>query len=76
MKRALLTMLSLIMVLPFFAQNHKDVWTKKQESELTQKSRNLERVITLNKYEIFSLNLKQISITIHVTSSLPGIINY
>ncbi|RCT55921.1 reprolysin-like metallopeptidase [Winogradskyella sp. KYW1333] len=77
MKRALLTMLSLIMVLPFFAQNHKDVWTKKQESELTQKSRNLERVITLNKYEIFSLNLNQLRSSINaapkrISNSLAG----
>ncbi|MCA0154055.1 reprolysin-like metallopeptidase [Winogradskyella vincentii] len=77
MKRTLLTLLSLIMVLPFFAQNQKGIWTKKQESELTQKARNLERVIIPNKYEIFSLNLDQLRSSINsapkrISNSLAG----
>ncbi|MCA0133655.1 reprolysin-like metallopeptidase [Winogradskyella alexanderae] len=61
MKRLLLTLVSSVMMLPITAQNQKSIWVKKSESELSQKSQNLERVIIPNAYHIFSLDLNRLT---------------
>jgi len=67
MKRILLLGVSCAMMLPVFAQTTSDVWLEKQESELSQRTRNLERVIIPNTYKVFSLDLNALAIGINTT---------
>ena len=60
MKSTLLLIVSNFLMLSMFAQSQSNVWQERQESELSTRTKSLERVIIPNKYKVFTLDLNSL----------------